>query len=185
MSSGDILAWQNVDDLYMPDTIKTAADFFINNPDVDIIYGDYQLINFDGSWRCTVYPIPWNKWLFAHGRFVPLQPTLFWRRRVYEHVGELDLNLHYCMDVDFLARASKKFSFVKIPKVLGKFRIHNKSKTQNPENKKNVECEYFEVLSHHFKYNLLDRLIFIYFKREKNMHHLLNDVIYEKSNRFQ
>jgi len=170
MCTGDVLAWQNADDLYAPGALKTVADYFTNHKDVDVVYGDYQLIKSNGNWICDVHPIEWNTWLFAHGRFVPLQPTLFWRRWVYEEVGELDLNLHYCMDVDFLARACKKGArFAKIPQVLGKFCVHNGSKTQNSKNRKVVELEYCSVLMRHFNYSFLDKTIFDFFQKRKRL----------------
>lgn len=160
LATGDILAWQNADDLYFPNTFQVVADFFKQNADVDLIYGNYQLIDVDGNVVTSVYPINWNQWLFAHGRFVPLQPTVFWRRRVYEAVGDLDETLHYCMDVDFFARASRQFKFAKIDATLGQFRIHNASKTQNSANARKVYCEHKQVLRKNYKYDFFDAIIF-------------------------
>lgn len=163
--SGEIHAWQNADDLYSEGTLKTVADFFAMNPDVDFVYGDYQLIDQDGKWICDVYPIEWSKWLFAHGRFCPLQPTVFWRSKVTQAIGLLDTNLHYCMDVDFFSRAiNAGFKFRKIPKILGQFRVHMHSKTQNPENRARVRNEYRKVLATHFNYNTLDLVLFNFFQ---------------------
>ena len=160
LATGDILAWQNADDLYFPDTFQTVKEFFCEHPNVDVVYGDYQLIDSDGQWLVDVHPIQWSRWLFAHGRFVPLQPTVFWRRRVYEAIGELDESLHYCMDVDFFARASKQFSFARIPAMLGKFRVHLDSKTQNRTNQRQVYLEHKQILSQHFYYTWLDSWLF-------------------------
>src|SRR5690606_27839393 len=88
----------------------------------------------------------WNRWLFAHGRFVPLQPTVFWRRRVSDTIGGLDPGLHYCMDVDFFARASKHFTFAAIPVLLGKFRAHDTSKTQSGRHTQEIHREYKAIL---------------------------------------
>lgn len=163
LGTGDILAWQNADDLYFPDTFQIVADFFRQNPEVDLVYGNYQLIDHNGIWLSDVYPIQWNRWLFAHGRFVPIQPTTFWRRQVYETIGELDESLHYCMDVDFFARAARQFNFARIPAMLGKFRIHLESKTHNPGNQHKVHQEHKQVLSRHFDYNIIDNLFFYLF----------------------
>jgi len=122
MATGDIFAWQNADDIYCENALETVVNFFTNNPDVDVVYGSYKLIDSEGNWICDVNPIEWNEWLFAHGRFVPLQPTVFWRKRVADEVGTLNEELHYCMDVDFFARAVKRgFRFAKIPAVIGAF----------------------------------------------------------------
>lgn len=165
MAQGDILAWQNADDVYLPDTFDIVVDFFKNNPDVDLVYGYYQLMDSESKWICDVYPIQWNTWLFAHGRFSPPQPTAFWRRRVHEQVGQLNEKLHYCMDVDFYSRAvNKNFKFSRIPKIMGKFRIHTESKTQNSANEKKVFAEYRDVLATNFNYTPADSFFFELFK---------------------
>lgn len=153
IAQGDILAWQNADDLYFPDTFEKVIHFFKSNPSVDIIYGNYQLIDGNGKWICDVKPPAWNAWLFKHGRFVPVQPTVFWRRKVYEEIGCLDNKLHYCMDVDFFAKASKKFNFTLVPVFLGKFRVHDQSKTQSKWNSKEIRNEFKHVLGTNFNYN--------------------------------
>ncbi len=164
-SKGEILAWQNADDLYCIDTFKTVVDFFTANPEVDIAYGFYQLIDSQGKKICNVHPIEWNKWKFIHGRFCPVQPTVFWRRIAYERVGLLDTSLHYCMDVDFYSRCIREnLVFKRIPHLLGKFRIHDLSKTQNKKNEESVKNEYKHVLNKNFGFTLIDRLYFDLFQ---------------------
>lgn len=162
---GDIIAWQNADDTYLPGAFESVIKFFNDNPEVDLVYGYYQLIDSSSQWICDVYPMNWNEWMFKHGRFVPLQPTVFWRRRVFESIGLLDESLHYCMDVDYFARAlNKGFKFARIPLVLGQFRVHNESKTQNWHNEKVVRREYKSVLAKHFDYGIIDSLVFDFFQ---------------------
>ncbi len=130
-----------------------------------MVYGYYQLINSESKWICDVFPIEWSAWLFAHGRFCPPQPTVFWRRNVSEKVGELNEKLHYCMDVDFYSRAIRSnLKFARIPKMLGRFRIHDESKTQNRDNDRKVYEEYKNVLSTHFMYTLKDEFVFELFQ---------------------
>ncbi len=165
MATGDILAWQNADDTYFPDTFETVVNFFKENPDADIVYGYYQLIDSDSKWICDVYPIKWNRWLFAHGRFCPPQPCFFWRKKVFETVGPLNEQLHYCMDVDFYSRAfNKGFQIKRMPKMIGKFRIHFDSKTQNKNNEKKVYEEYRKVLVANFNFSIIDLFFFELFQ---------------------
>lgn len=165
IAQGDILAWQNADDTYLPNAFKTVVKFFQENSAVDVVYGYYQLIDSESKWICNVYPMQWSTWMFAHGRFCPLQPTVFWRRRVFEIVGELNEQLHYCMDVDYFARiVNKGFTFARIPELIGQFRIHNQSKTQNSTNEKKVSREYKNVLASHFEYSAMDKLLFDLFQ---------------------
>lgn len=166
MATGDILAWQNADDLYFDNAFQSVVDFFQKNPETDIVYGYYQLIDSNGQWICDVYPRQWSLWMFAHGRFCPMQPTVFWRRRVSDVTGHLDESLHYCMDVDFFSRIAKHgFKFARIPTMLGKFRVHPESKTHNSVNENKVAIEYKNVLSRNFDYTYLDSLFFRFFQQ--------------------
>lgn len=165
LASGDLLAWQNADDLYLPGAFETVIRFFQMNPQVDVVYGYYQLIDSKSKWICDVYTPGWNTWAFSHGRFCPPQPTVFWRRRVHQKVGQLNEKLHYCMDVDFYSRAvNNNFKFARIPEMLGQFRVHTESKTQNEENEKKVAAEYKHVLAENFKYTKTDSFFFELFK---------------------
>lgn len=167
---GDIIAWQNSDDLYLPNAFQLINNFFTENPDIDIVYGNYQLIDEGGNWICNGRSIRWNEWLFSHGRFVPMQPTVFFRRRVLEKLQSLDEQLTYCMDVDFYARATNKgLKFRCIPTILGQFRVHQDSKTQNPVNIQKTYNELKRVLSKTFSYSWIDYIFFeiIYFLTSK------------------
>lgn len=164
--TGEILAWQNGDDLYFPNTFQSVVDFFNENPEVDLVYGYYQMIDEEGDWICDVRPIEWNPWLFAHGRFCPVQPTVFWRKQVTEKIGLLDENLYFCMDVDFYSKTVVSgFNLKRIPKMLGQFRVHQESKTQNKNNRLQHYKEYKKVISSHFRYNTLDYIFFEFFQK--------------------
>ena len=95
------------------------------------MYGDYEMMDEHGALICRVRPPPWSEWLFARGRFVPMQPSTFWRRSVAGAVGELDPSLHYCMDVDFFARASHLARFAYVPELLGRFRMHGDTRPRS------------------------------------------------------
>ena len=165
MADGDIFAWQNADDIYFSDTFETVINFFKENPAADVVYGYYQLIDMESKWICDVYPIKWNKWMFVHGRFCPPQPSVFWRSKVFLEIGQLKEQLHFCMDVDFYSQAiNKGFNFNRIPKMIGKFRVHNQSKTQNTDNNKKVYEELKNVLSTNFSYTGMDFLFFWIFQ---------------------
>lgn len=164
LANGEILAWQNADDVYLPGALETVVDFFKSHPEVDVVYGSYSVIDAKSNWLFDVNAQNWSKWKFAHGRFVPMQPTAFWRRKVYDNIGDLDTKLHFCMDVDFFSKAaSRSFHFHKIPSFLGSFRVHDESKTHTPNIKEKVLAEMREVLAKNFSYGTLDHLFFSFF----------------------
>ncbi len=44
-SSGEIIAWLNCDEQYLPGTLQLVSDFFDSNPAVDILFGDVVLVD--------------------------------------------------------------------------------------------------------------------------------------------
>jgi glycosyltransferase involved in cell wall biosynthesis len=64
-SSGDILAYLNCDEQYLPDTLKTITRYFSEHPDVDIVFGDVIMANPDGSYkwhRKMLPPLKYHTW---------------------------------------------------------------------------------------------------------------------------
>lgn len=127
--SGDIMAWLNSDDLFMPGALPYVAEFFSQNPDVDVVYGHRVYINVNGDevGRCILpeHDAEALKW----ADYVP-QETMFWRRRVWEKIGPLDTSFQYALDWDFILRAQQEgFKFQRLPRFLGCFRIHPEQKT--------------------------------------------------------
>lgn len=129
-ASGEIMAWLNSDDLLLPGTLETVADYFNRHPDVDVVYANRLLIDENdmeiGRWILPGHDSNVLSW----ADYVP-QETLFWRRRIWEKVGgQVDESFRFAMDWDLLVRfrdAGAKFGH--IPQFLGAFRIHEHQKT--------------------------------------------------------
>ena len=129
-TTGEIMAYLNGDDLLLPGTLRYVGRFFAAHPDVDVVYGHRVLINENdqevGRWvlpRHTSAILSWAD-------YVP-QETLFWRRRIWERVGaRFDDTLHFAMDWELLLRFRDAGArFVRLPRFLGAFRVHESQKT--------------------------------------------------------
>ena len=58
-STGDIVAWLNCDEQYLPDALAKVAAFFEKNPKVDVLFGDAVLLSEQGallSYRRAIVP---------------------------------------------------------------------------------------------------------------------------------
>ncbi|MCE5251434.1 glycosyltransferase [bacterium] len=93
MSTGDILAWLNADDVYVvPDAVGKAVEFLGENPEVDVVYGDYTAISEEG--RAVSGIIKPRRWDFVYAvkkcDHIICQPSSFMRRSILEKVGWLD-----------------------------------------------------------------------------------------------
>jgi glycosyltransferase involved in cell wall biosynthesis len=128
-TDSDIMAYLNSDDLLLPGTLAYVANFFQANPDIDIAYGHRVFIDRDGlEVGRAVLPAHHAETL-RYADYIP-QETMFWRRRVWQAVGPLDINFHYALDWDFILRAQEKgFKFARLPRFLACFRVHDQQKT--------------------------------------------------------
>ena len=105
-ATGEILAWLNSDDLHEPETLATVARYFAGNPECEILYGRGSYIDVEGIKTADVDWIrPFNRRLLLTNNFI-LQPAAFWRRGLWEKVGELDPERHWTMDWEWLIRAT-------------------------------------------------------------------------------
>ncbi|QDT63417.1 glycosyltransferase family 2 protein [Calycomorphotria hydatis] len=128
-STGEIMGWLNSDDLLLPGTLNTVANYFQQHPEVDAVYGNRVMIDADdrevGRW---VLP-PHNSRVLRWFDYVP-QETLFWRRELWDRVGGIDPSFRFALDWDLLLRfldAGAKFAH--LPKFLGAFRVHDDQKS--------------------------------------------------------
>jgi glycosyltransferase involved in cell wall biosynthesis len=129
-TTAPIMAYLNSDDLLLPGALHYVAHYFATHPEVDAVYGHRILIDEDdgeiGRW---VLP-PHDDAVLRWADYVP-QETLFWRRSLWERVGgALDESFHFAMDWDLLLRFQDAGArIVRVPRFLGSFRVHVRSKT--------------------------------------------------------
>ncbi|WP_052323758.1 glycosyltransferase family 2 protein [Flavihumibacter sp. ZG627] len=134
-ASGEILAWINSDDYYEKHVFYDVAINYLNKG-FDFFCGASRMINESGELIQELFTENINfhsllKYWKPH--FCPPQPSMFFRREVYEELGGLDESLNYSMDFDLWLRASKKFKFRVTPGVLSNYRVHTNSKTGSGE----------------------------------------------------
>ena len=133
MATGDILAYLNSDDTYLPGTVRTVVDAFQAHPEAGLIYGDCHATDIAGNVYGTIHGHPFDlARMVLRGEFVP-QQAAFWSRRAMEAVGLFDAGLHFCMDHDFFIRVGQRFPAHYLPLPLATFRFHADSKTVSRE----------------------------------------------------
>lgn len=126
MGRGEIQGYLNSDDLYLPWAVATVADFFRNNPDVDVVYGDMMGLKLNHKLVLCFYP-PFNLRYVQRTGFLG-QPTVFWRRRVFQQLGGFDEELKFVGDCDYWMKAGRVFSIKKINEFLAIERDHSQAK---------------------------------------------------------
>jgi glycosyltransferase involved in cell wall biosynthesis len=130
LTSGEVIGWLNSDDLYRPGALHCAAEFLLEHPEVDLMYGDADLIDGQDRPLGRYATEPWHPDRLPRRPFL-CQPAVFFRRRVVERFGPLDDALRYCMDYEYwlrLAAGGARVAY--LPVVLAASRIHADAKSQ-------------------------------------------------------
>jgi glycosyltransferase involved in cell wall biosynthesis/SAM-dependent methyltransferase len=128
-SSGEIMAYLNSDDLLAPDALHFVAKFFRDHPTIDWIYSHRCTVDDDD--RVIWYWIlpPHRNFLMRRWDYIP-QETCFWRRSLFEKVGNIDRSYKFAMDYDLFVRFMNIGRGRRLNRFLGAFRDHNSSKTK-------------------------------------------------------
>jgi GT2 family glycosyltransferase len=125
----EIMAYLNSDDMLLPGTLAYVANYFMSHPDVDVVYGHRVFVDREGLEVGRAVLPPHDGAALQYADYIP-QETMFWRRRVWDRIGPIDESFHYAMDWDFILRAQAAgFKFVRLPRFLACFRIHDAQKT--------------------------------------------------------
>ena len=123
LATGEILAYLNSDDLYLPWTIELVVETFRRNPDADFVFGDAVAVD-EETGNQTLYWIPPFDLDFIRRSGFLAQPAVFWRRRVFDDEGGFDESLRYVADCDYWMRMGAQRRFVKVPEFLAIERNH-------------------------------------------------------------
>lgn len=144
---GEILAYLNSDDVYLPGALDRVARHFQENPASLAVYGAAWHLHEDGS-HMERYPTePWN-----YARLLDVcylcQPAVFWRREVMERFGTFDDRLNWAMDYDYWLRVGRAVRFDYLDDaVLAGSRLHGGTKTLSQRVK--VHQEILRVVMRH------------------------------------
>jgi glycosyltransferase involved in cell wall biosynthesis len=130
-ASGEIMCWLNSDDFYLPSTLRTVAENLSDDTGAFAVVGHCVQVYEDGR-------PPYH----GEGQFEGIerllkfwkgyqmhQPSIFWRREVFEKVGYLDESQHYIMDFDYWVRMARHFEFKNINRELSCATYHSNAKT--------------------------------------------------------
>ncbi len=130
-ATGDILAWINSDDWYLPGALQTVSEHFFTKPQSMWIAGVVENSHSPKNVLKHFLPRPTSlTQCLGRSNYGFHQPGMFWRRNLVEAVGPLDETLHFCFDHDFFIRTlQRQVEQECLPAHLAGFRLHPDSKS--------------------------------------------------------
>jgi len=126
LSSGDIIAVLNSDDMYANRSVVREMVEFIENHNLDAAYGDLVYVDKGDLEKVTRVwrPGEYKKGAFRYGWVIP-HPTFFCREQVFEKYGYFNENFRIAADFELMLRFIEKhqINVGYLPKVIVKMRI--------------------------------------------------------------
>ena len=123
-ATGDVVAWINADDIYMPWTLRVVDQAFSQFPDINWICGKYAFLTESGVLaqvfaKCAIKTQKdiRNGWC-REGVLGPLmQENMFWRKSLLDKAGMLDKTYKLAGDFELWTRFANHsaLTFVDIP----------------------------------------------------------------------
>jgi glycosyltransferase involved in cell wall biosynthesis len=134
LAKGNILAYLNCDEQYLPGTLALVKDYFSKNPQVDMIFGDVLLIRPNGSLVAfrKGYQPRWFYILTSH--LYVLSCTMFFRRRIIEKGFFFDTGYRAVGDAEFVVRVLRaRFNAKHIKRYFSAFTMTGKNLSVDPQ----------------------------------------------------
>jgi len=147
LSTGEIFAFLNADDTYLPGAVSTAVKQLLANKSVGVVYGDGYYVSEDGS-MIGPYPTkPYDYDLLNRNCFI-CQPAAFMWRSAFESAGLMNQELQIALDYDLWIRIANLRPLMKIDGYLATSRMYRDNKTVS--RRRQVYEEIIRVVKTHY-----------------------------------
>jgi GT2 family glycosyltransferase len=126
-ANGDILAWLNSDDYYLPGAIRAAVKVFQENPGAVLVYGNMLAVDKDGQITNILkyHSLSIEDLLCFE---IIGQPVVFFRREALEKAGMLDTSYHCFLDHHLWLRIALQGNILHIDETWAAARYHAEAK---------------------------------------------------------
>ena len=139
LATGDVLAWLNSDDYYLPLTFARALDALGETSVPRFVYGNCILWYEEEQRALVERSRPFDREVLRRCTYL-IQPSSFWTRALWEKTGPLNQDLHFVLDWDWFFRASAHCEFKYVNQTLSVYRFHggHKSSSGSPRRRQEI-----------------------------------------------
>jgi hypothetical protein len=138
-ATGDVLAWLNSSDIYLPWTLHTVSQIFENHPEVDWLAANHKLCIGEISEFAGYQKLPgYSRNAFLRGmhgsrakpNFIQ-QETCFWRRSLWDKIGgKIPDTYKYAADFHLWALMFEHSPLTGVECPLAAFRFHDEQRSK-------------------------------------------------------
>ncbi|HEV2884047.1 MAG TPA: glycosyltransferase family 2 protein [Pyrinomonadaceae bacterium] len=127
-ATGDIVAYLNSDDLYLPDAFSKVVRYFEEHPACDWLCGDTLMFGEGREDEIVSADVPRSAAHALSWAYTAAQPGMFWKRHLLK--DGFDERWRYCFDHELYVRLLLAgWKCEHLPEVLAAYRLHPASKT--------------------------------------------------------
>lgn len=128
-ASGEIIAWLNSDDYYLPGTVQSAVKVFEENPDVVLVYGNMLAVDKHGK---TFNSLNYKQLTLEDLLCFQIigQPAVFMRRSALHKVRGLDTSFHFLLDHDLWIQLAVQGKILHADQTWAAARYHPEAKNR-------------------------------------------------------
>ena len=128
-AKGEIVAWLNSDDYYLPNTISEVTNVFEENPDIVMVYGNILAVDEHGH---TTNILKYKELSLESLLCFQIigQPSVFFRRAALEKAGLLDTSYHFLLDHHLWLRIAQQGKILHVPQIWSAARYHAEAKNR-------------------------------------------------------
>jgi hypothetical protein len=126
-AKGEIVAWLNSDDIYLPGAIGQAVVTFQSDQQFGLVYGDALTIDSGGR---PIKELIFPDWELKDliGFRIICQPAVFMKRKLFDRVEGLDPDYHFMLDHNLWIRISSQQPIKHVPEMWAAARHHQSAK---------------------------------------------------------
>ncbi len=126
---GEIYAWLNSDDIYLPGAIRSAVKALEIHPEAVMVYGDMQAVDQAGRMfnRLTYRQLSLEDLLCFQ---IIGQPAVFMRRTAFEKAGGLEPSFHFLLDHQLWIKLAEQGPMIHVDQQWAAARYHPAAKNR-------------------------------------------------------
>lgn len=126
---GEIAAWLNSDDAYLPGAVSAAVRTFEQNPEAVMVYADMQAVDQSGR---QINALKYRQLTLQDLLCFQIigQPAVFMKRAAFEAAGGLDTRLHLLLDHQMWIKLARQGPIVHVEETWAAARYHPGAKNR-------------------------------------------------------